>query len=103
MSFPFAIWGWAIDPAAATGTGIDDVGIWAVPHDGSAAWYLGNANYGIERRDVGGYFGDSRFDPSGFSFDINSLAPGNYTLWFFAHSTVADSWNNSFPYVATKQ
>ncbi len=56
---PFLIAGWALDFAAASGTGIDAVHVWAYPNPGSGlpAMFLGAANYGLARTDVGAAFG----------------------------------------------
>ncbi|MGH9336914.1 MAG: PQQ-dependent sugar dehydrogenase, partial [Vicinamibacteria bacterium] len=48
----FTVAGWAIDPSASSGGGIDDVEIWAFPEGGGFV-FLGAATYGIARPDVG--------------------------------------------------
>ena len=102
VSPPFKISGWAIDRGASSGTGVDDVKVWAVPQDGSPATYLGAATLGASRPDIGAYFGDSRFDNSGFHYTVtNPLAPGRYTLHVFAHSTVTGTFNNAAAVVVT--
>ena len=84
---PFPIAGWAVDPAATTGTGIDFVHVWAYPSTGAAPVFVGAPPYGTQRTDVGAFFG-SQFAASGYSM-LGSLPPGRYTLVVFAHSTVS--------------
>jgi hypothetical protein len=90
---PLLIGGWAIDLGASTGTGMDAVHVWAFPNPGSGAApvFLGAADYGVQRDDVGAIFG-SRFAPSGFGL-LASMAPGTYLLAVFGHSTVTNSFN----------
>ena len=86
----FWVGGWAIDPAAASGTGVDTVHVWAFPSSGPNI-FIG-ANYGIDRPDVGAAFGSSRFNPSGFQL-LAHLSPGSYTIAAFGHSTVTNTFN----------
>jgi hypothetical protein len=90
---PFAVAGWAIDAAAASGTGVDAIHVYAFPAGGSPS-FLGVAPYGGSRPDVAGIFG-SRFEPSGFTLTAPALAPGSYQIVAYAHSAVThgfDSW-----------
>jgi hypothetical protein len=95
VSAPFAIDGWALDWAAATGTGVDAVHIWAVPLGSPRlpAVFLGVASYGIARPDVGAGFG-SAFTNSGFNLVARGLRPGRYQLAVYAHSTVSGVFDN---------
>jgi hypothetical protein len=87
---PFTISGWALDSAAPTGTGVDEVHVWAFP-EGGGQTFLGAATYGISRPDVGTYFGDVRFDPSGYSLSVAVALPtGNHTLRVYAKSTLTE-------------
>jgi glucose/arabinose dehydrogenase len=99
---PFAVAGWAIDPAAATGTGVDVVNVWAYPGPGSGAQpiFVGAAVSGGSRPDVGAAFG-SRFASSGFSVLVSGLAPGDYQLVAFALSTATGTFNNSKAAIVT--
>ena len=85
----FAISGWAIDPAAKTGTGIDTIHIWAHSADGSVPpVFLGVPGFG-DRPDVTALFG-SQFFGSGYGLVVNSLPSG--TSWYvvvYAHSSVS--------------
>jgi hypothetical protein len=51
-------------------------------------------SYGNPRADVGAVYG-AQFTPSGFGMTVNNLAPGQYALAVYAHSTVAGTFNNS--------
>jgi hypothetical protein len=96
---PFQVAGWALDLAAATGTGVDTMHVWATPTNGGAAVFLGVATYGTARPDVGAVFG-ARFTNSGFTLNA-TVAPGTYTISVYAHSTVANAFNNIATAVVT--
>ena len=83
--------GWAIDPVAAKGTGINAIHVWAYPAGGGAPAFLGAASYGISRPDVAAYFGD-RYRDSGFSLNVDALPPGAYDIAVFAWSTVSQGF-----------
>ncbi len=91
---PFSIAGWAIDPAAAAGTGVDAIHVWSYPNPGSGKppVFAGVASYGTARNDVGGVFG-SQFTSSGFQLSVNGLPPGPNRLTVFAHSTVTGQFS----------
>jgi N-acetylmuramoyl-L-alanine amidase len=73
--------GWAIDQAALGNAGVDRVQLYV---DGA---YLGDANYGLGRTDIGGSFG-LQFGASGWSttIDPNSLSGGQHQLEVRARS-----------------
>jgi len=84
--------GWAIDRGAETGTGIDAIHVWIYPNGGAGApFFAGVATYGVSRPDVGAAFG-SRFTPSGYELDVDGLAPGDYVIAVFGHSTATNSF-----------
>jgi hypothetical protein len=87
----FLVGGWAIDPAAASGTGVSTVHVWAFSSTG-AATFLG-ASYGGDRADVAAVFG-ARFRYSGFTV-VASLPPGSYTIVAYALSTVTNTFSNA--------
>ncbi|MCH7998796.1 MAG: hypothetical protein IIA91_04860 [Chloroflexi bacterium] len=95
---PFLVAGWAIDQAAASGTGVDAVHVYAYPADasgaptGAAPVFLGAAPYGAPRPDVGAVHGE-QFTNSGYGLDVSSLAGGSYRLVVYARSTVTGAWN----------
>jgi hypothetical protein len=90
---PFYISGWAIDLAATRGTGIDAVHVYAYPYPGSgtAPVFLGTAQLGISRPDVGAVYG-SAFTPSGYRLQVRGLRPGDYMLVAYARSTVSGTF-----------
>jgi len=92
---PLQIAGWAIDVAAATGSGVDTVHVWAYPNPGSGTppLFLGAATYGGDRPDVGAAFGDARFRYSSYSLTTTALAPNAYQLVVYAHSTFTGTFN----------
>jgi uncharacterized repeat protein (TIGR03803 family) len=83
--------GWAIDRGAASGTGTDQVIVWAYPGGGGAPQYVGATTYGIARPDIGAAFG-AQFTNSGFQLTV-AISPGTYTFVAFAHSTVANAYS----------
>jgi hypothetical protein len=98
LTTPFQVWGWAIDPRATTGTGVDQVNVWAVRKGSASAQaaapvLLGTATYGLDRPDIRRTLGD-RFGPSGYAFTVRGLAPGDYMLQVSARSTVTGAFDN---------
>ena len=83
----FVIAGWAVDLASSIGPGIDVVHLYAYPNPGSGSppIFLGAANYGGSRPDVGAIFGAS-FVNSAYGLTVSGLAPGPYRLVAFARS-----------------
>ena len=90
----FLFGGWAVDLAAATGTGIDVVAVQAYPNPGSGApaIALGQATYGYPRPDLGSAFG-AQFTNSGFNLNIAGLAGGRYRLVASGRSTVTGTFS----------
>jgi hypothetical protein len=84
--------GWALDLGAAQGTGVDTLHIYAYPKATNLPVFLGTAVLGDQRPDVGGFFGQGRFNGSGFHL-ITTLAPGDYTIVVYSHSVVANDFN----------
>ncbi len=84
---PITISGWAVDVAAPSGTGIDEVRV-ALDADPWAGGVPRTALYGRERPDVVDLLGNARFRPSGFAFtwDPTGVLPGLPTLYIQAHS-----------------
>jgi glucose/arabinose dehydrogenase len=82
---PFVIAGWALDAAAASGTGIATIHVWAFGPGGTppGARFLGGAALGGARPDVGAFFGP-QFTPSGFGLIVSGLPPGTYLLTAYA-------------------
>jgi hypothetical protein len=94
VSAPFMISGWAIDQAAAEGTGIDTVHVWAYPATGAAPFFLGVAAYGDLRPDISGTYGD-QFGDASYSLPVGSLAPGTYDIVVYPHSAVTGDFHGA--------
>ena len=90
---PFRVAGWAIDTAAASGTGIDAVHVWAYPvaPAGGSPVFAGAASFG-DRSDVAAIFG-TQFLASGFNVTTSSLPAGVWDLVVFARSTVSGQFD----------
>jgi hypothetical protein len=89
--------GWTIDAGASSGTGVDDVHVWAYPVSGGmlgAPIFLGAATLGFGRPDVAATFG-AQFTASGYVLRSSALAPGTYRVVVLAHSTVSGLFNQS--------
>jgi len=89
---PFLVAGWAVDPAATGGTGIDAVHVWAYPASGAAPIFLGQAADGGVRPDVAAWLGPA-FENSGYGL-IVSLPAGDYTLVVFARSVATGQFRS---------
>jgi hypothetical protein len=91
----FNVAGWAIDTAAATGSGIDALHVYALPAGGGEAIFLGVATLGVARTDVGAAYGD-RFADSGYLLSIDAgqagLTAGAYDVVVWAHSSAANAF-----------
>ncbi|MCX6546031.1 MAG: M12 family metallo-peptidase [Acidobacteria bacterium] len=84
VSGPFTVEGWAVDLASENGSGIDTVHVWAYPLDGSAPIWLGVADRGDPRPDVGDVYG-AAFSESSYSLNVGNLAPGSYDVVVYPH------------------
>jgi hypothetical protein len=87
----FTVSGWAIDKGAATGTGIDQVHLWAFPSGGGSPTGLGVVGSFTSRPDIGAAFG-SQFTNSGYSLNA-TLPVGSYTITAYGHSTLTGTFN----------
>ena len=92
VSSPFVLSGWALDPGAPAGTGVDAIHVWAYPVAGGPAVWVGAATYGTSRPDVGAYYG-AQFGNAGFTLAGAALAPGAYDLVLFPHSTLSAAFS----------
>jgi hypothetical protein len=84
------IWGWAIDRnASGSAAGVDRVVLYrdGLPGVGTL---LGTATYGDLRTDVGSYFGNIRWNNSGWHLDwtVGVLSAGTHTLYAEMRSTI---------------
>jgi hypothetical protein len=91
----FTVAGWAIDPNATSGSGVDAIHVWAAPNPGSgeAPRFVGVATLGLARPDVQAAFGPTGA-ASGYTL-TDTLPPGVYDLLVFAHSSVTGTFNNA--------
>jgi len=91
----FTVAGWAIDPNATSGSGVDAVHVWVSPNPGSGAAprFLGVAALGGARPDVAAAFGPSGAR-SAYALTA-SLPAGVYDLTVFAHSSVSGTFNDA--------
>src|SRR5262249_17414531 len=95
ISQPFITGGWAVDLGAKTGTGVDAVHVWAFPGANGgigAGQFVDAALLGGVRPDVGAVFG-AQFANSGFNFLMKGLAPGQYYVGVYVHSSVTGTFN----------
>src|SRR4051812_11743906 len=81
----FTVGGWAIDPSASSGTGIDAVHVWAFPASGGSPTFLGATTTFFDRPDVAAARG-ARFLMSGFNVSTNPLPAGDYQVNAYARS-----------------
>src|SRR5947207_90091 len=80
---PLVLWGWAVDRNSSGNTpGVDSVVLYLDGPPGTGA-LLGSATYGLGRTDVGAYFGDARWNNSGwqFAWTVGGLVWGNHTIY----------------------
>ena len=92
--------GWALDPEAGIGSGIDTMHVWAIAAATSAAvgtssaQFLGAATLGDARPDVAAAFGRP-FGAAGYRFTTSALAPGEYDLIVYVHSARTGRWEDA--------
>jgi hypothetical protein len=76
--------GWAADPNASNGTGVDRVEVYLDGERDASGTRVGQATYGLQRPDVVGHLGSQQFLLSGFSLQT-TVAPGPHTVYVYAH------------------
>jgi hypothetical protein len=81
--------GWAIDQAANSGTGVDQVWLY-LDGEAGAGQAMSVTTYGVERPDVAAVYGE-RYRYSGYQYRWNTstITPGQHTLYVYVHSTVS--------------
>jgi hypothetical protein len=89
----FLIAGYAFDPEATSGSGVDAVALYAYPNFGSGQTptFLGIANYGITRDDVARVYG-SQGTTSGFQLTASGLTAGTYRIFAFGHNVATGGY-----------
>ena len=78
-NWTFPVNGWAINPAAASGTGVTSVTVRALHPVTGAPVQTVTAAYGLDRGDVGTAFGSTQFRYCGYSASL-TLSPGVYVV-----------------------
>ena len=94
LAQPFHLGGWAIDRAAASGSGVDTIHVWAFPAAGGVPTFVGLPALGGARPDVAGVFG-AQFATSGYNMGVSGLAPGVYDVVVYVHSSVTNAFTAS--------
>jgi bacillolysin len=91
----FNIGGWALDLAAANGTGVDAIHVWGYPNPGSGApaIFFGAATYAAPRPDVGAAFG-AQFTNSGYNLTVSGIPSAFYRIYVYTRSTVTGTFSN---------
>jgi hypothetical protein len=90
----FTIAGWAIDEAAAQGTGIDAVHVWAYSTAGGDPIFLGVAEYGDSRPDIAASFGE-QFRGASYNLAVDGLSSGEYDVVVYPHSAVTGDFHGA--------
>ncbi|MEO7272685.1 MAG: Calx-beta domain-containing protein [Vicinamibacterales bacterium] len=101
VSQTFTVAGWAVDLAAATGTGVSTLHVWAYPNAGGSPIFLGAVTSFGARSDIGAWLGP-QFTNSGYGLSA-TLAPGTYQIVVYAWSTVANGFNQAQSLTVTVQ
>jgi glucose/arabinose dehydrogenase len=92
VTTPFILGGWAIDPAAVSGTGISTIHVWGFPAEGTGPpVFLGVPPF-VARPDVAAAFGDQYYN-GGYHMGIASLPAGAWDLLVFAMSSVSNAFD----------
>jgi hypothetical protein len=76
--------GWAADPNARGGTGVDLVEVYLDGERDAGGTRLGQATYGLRRPDVAANLGSQQFLLSGFALQTTVTA-GPHTVYVYAH------------------
>ena len=95
VSRTFLVGGWAIDPAATSGSGVDTIHVWAYPVAPATGppVFLGVPSFGF-RPDIAAIFG-SQFGNAGYTLVVSSLPPGNWDVVVYAHSAVSGTFDTA--------
>lgn len=76
--------GWAADPTAHVGTGVDRVEIYLDGERDAGGTRLGQATYGLQRPDIVAHLGGQQFLLSGYALQT-TVSPGPHTIYVYAH------------------
>ena len=93
---PVVVAGWALDPDAVAGSGVDTIHVWAYRRDITDAppQFMGVAALNVERPDVAQVFG-GQFHGAGFQLVTPQLAPGTYDLVVYAWSHQTEQFEDA--------
>lgn len=88
--------GWALDPQAAFGAGIDPIQVWARPVNapGSPGTFLGAARLNEPSPDGARAFGP-QFTHAGFSVPVSGLERGEYDVTVYAFAIRTARWEDA--------
>jgi glucose/arabinose dehydrogenase len=89
----FIIAGWALDPAAVSGTGVSTIHMWGFRAEDGAAVFLGVPDT-QERPDVAQVFGQ-QFRLAGYGKIINTLTPGTWWISVYALSSLSGQFDSA--------
>ena len=76
--------GWAADPTARSGTGVDRVEVYLDGERDAGGTRLGQATYGLQRPDIAAHLGSQQFLLSGYALQA-TVSPGPHTIYVYAH------------------
>jgi hypothetical protein len=76
--------GWAADPSARGGTGVDRVEVYLDGERDAGGTRLGQATYGLRRPDIANHLGGQQFLLSGYALQA-TVSPGPHTVYVYAH------------------
>jgi hypothetical protein len=97
---PFLVGGWALDGAAAIGSGIDAVHVWGINLAQPATYvFLGAITAFGDRPDVGAAFG-AQFTRSGYTAALNPPS-GVWEILVYAHSAASGQFTPAPPVLIT--
>lgn len=90
VRLPFTVSGWAVDPSASEGPGIDSVVLIEGPQ--YPGRFVTEGTYGLDRRDIATALGAS-FAESGFAISVTALPPGAHELSVYLRVAGERAWS----------
>ena len=90
LRLPFTVSGWAVDPSASEGPGIDLVMLIEGPE--YPGRFVTEGTYGLDRRDIAAALGAS-FSESGFAISVAALRPGAHELSVYLRVAGERTWS----------
>jgi hypothetical protein len=92
VQLPFAVAGWAVDLAGDVGAGVDTIHVWAYPLAGGSPKWLGVAQHGDRRPDVGALYG-ATFEESAYTLVVDALPRGDYDVVVYVHRATTGTFD----------